>query len=124
LVTALTLLKKYDIIIIEKLRKELIFMPAYRKTSVYSPMINGEIRMRLIDVLASSPEALSMKQMKAEDMFLSNLTTQKMSRELNHLVEMGLVRKAQSKKDKCMVYKAVSVMLAQGYDIDEGDNDD
>lgn len=99
-------------------------MPAYRKTSVYSPMINGEIRMRLIDVLASSPEALSMKQMKAEDMFLSNLTTQKMSRELNHLVEMGLVRKAQSKKDKCMVYKAVSVMLAQGYDIDEGDNDD
>ena len=80
--------------------------------------------MRLIDVLASSPEALSMKQMKAEDMFLSNLTTQKMSRELNHLVEMGLVRKAQSKKDKCMVYKAVSVMLAQGYDIDEGDNDD
>ncbi len=93
-------------------------MPAYSRASKYTPMMNGEIRVRLLDKLANSPEALSMADMQAGDPVICNYTTQKMARELNYLVEMGLVRKAQSKSRKCMLYKAVSVMKEQGYDVE------
>ena len=50
---------------------------------------------------------------------LAGYTTQKMSREINHLVDMDLVRKAQSRQRKCMVYMASSVMNDLGYEYVE-----
>ena len=91
-------------------------MPAYRKTSQFSAEQNGMIRTRALDVLANSVEALSIKDIQMRDMVICGYTTQKMARELNQLVEMGLVRKAQSKQRKCMVYMAVSVMNELGYE--------
>lgn len=91
-------------------------MPAYRKTSKYDSTQNGMIRLHLLEKLSDSPEAMSMKDMQNGDPIICNYTTQKMARELNYLVDMGLVQKAQSKSRKCMVYKAVSVMEEQGYD--------
>lgn len=91
-------------------------MPAYRKTSQFSAEQNGMIRTRALDALANSTEALSIKDIQVKDLLLCGYTTQKMARELNQLVEMGLVRKAQSKQRKCMVYMAVSVMNEMGYE--------
>jgi uncharacterized protein YejL (UPF0352 family) len=83
-------------------------MPGYRKSSKYSSEKNGEIRSRLIDVLNNNQESMSMKEMQAQDMILNSLTTQKMARELNYLVDMGVVQKAQSRLKKSMVYKATA----------------
>ena len=99
-------------------------MPAYSRASKYSSMNNAEIRVRLLDKLTNSQEALSMADMKAGDPVICNYTTQKMAHELNYLVDMGLVRKAQSKSRKCMMYKAVSVIAEQGYELNEGENYD
>lgn len=95
-------------------------MPSYRRSgSKYSSEKNGEIRTRLLDVLANATESMSMKEMQAQDMILQELTTQKMARELNHLVDMGLVKKAQSRLKKSMVYKTTAMMESQGYNLED-----
>lgn len=84
-----------------------------------SPAKEGEYRMRTLDVLNSVEEALTTDQIKNRDFILSSLTTQKMSRILGYLIEMGFVRKSKSKSSGRMMYKAVSKMEEQGYDIEE-----
>lgn len=87
-----------------------------RKMSVEK---EGELRMRTLSILADSDEALTIDEIKSRDFILTPITTQKMARVIGHLIEMGLVRKAKSKSLGRMVYKAVSKMVEQGYDVEE-----
>ena len=87
-----------------------------RKMSVEK---EGELRMRTLSILADSDEALTIDEIKSRDFILAPITTQKMARIIGHLIEMGLVRKAKSKSLGRMVYKAVSKMVEQGYDVEE-----
>ena len=87
-----------------------------RKISVEK---EGELRMRTLSILADSDEALTIDEIKSRDFILAPITTQKMARVIGHLIEMGLVRKAKSKSLGRMVYKAVSKMVEQGYNVEE-----
>ena len=87
------------------------------KTSKYSPRVNQELEIRVLDILAHSEESLSIQQIQQSDIILSKHTSQKITRILSKLIEMGFVRKGKSKSTNRMMYKAVSVMIAQGYDI-------
>ena len=84
----------------------------------------GELRMRTLSILADSNEALTIDEIKSRDFILAPITTQKMARVIGHLIEMGLVRKAKSKSLGRMVYKAVSKMVEQGYDVEEENDAD
>lgn len=75
--------------------------------------------MRILSILNESEEAMTIDQIKSQDMILQPLTSQKMARLISNLIEMGLVRKDRSKSLGRMVYKAVAVMVRQGYDVNE-----
>lgn len=62
---------------------------------------------------------MTIDEIKSQDMILQPLTSQKMARLIGNLIEMGLVRKGKSKSLGRMVYKAVAVMISQGYDVNE-----
>lgn len=87
------------------------------KTSKYTTTQNSEFTTRCIDVLENSPEALTIDQIKQRDMVLNNLTTQKISRILSHMAEMGFVKKCKDRVSGRMIYKSTSVMIAQGYEV-------
>ena len=53
------------------------------------------------------------------DISLAGITSQKMARSLNELVEAGFVMKTKSKSKNKMVYAAVSQLESQGYDIEK-----
>lgn len=90
------------------------------KTSKYSEKTNQDLEFRVLHVLLNSEDALSIQQIQQKDMILSNHTPQKLARVLGKLIDMSFVRKNKSKSSNRMMYKAVSVMLAQGYAIDDG----
>lgn len=87
-------------------------------SSKYSSQTNQELEVRALDVLANSQEALSIQQIQRHDMILAEHTPQKLTRVLGKLIDMGFVKKAKHRTSNRMVYKAVSVMLAQGYQVD------
>jgi Fe2+ or Zn2+ uptake regulation protein len=93
-------------------------MPGRVSSKRYSAVQEGEFRVRVIDILNNSDEALTIEEIKNQDMILSPLTSQKLSRVLGYLVQMGLVKKAKAKSGR-MVYKAVSKMIEQGYEVDD-----
>ena len=76
------------------------------RTSKNSTRTNGMLKLAAHDVLNTYPQAMTISDICVRDMSLVGQTTQKMSRVLNELVEMGLVRKAKSKSKKRMVYMA------------------
>lgn len=87
------------------------------RTSKYSATQNSEFEFRTLDVLAHSPEAISIAEIKQSDLVLANLSTQKMARVLSKLNEMGLVRSGKNKASGRMTYKSVAVMREQGYEV-------
>lgn len=87
------------------------------RVSKYSKQFTSQITFDTMEVLDESPEALTIKEICARRISLNNITSQKMARVLNHLVEMGLAKKAESKKNGRMMYKSVAVMEAQEYEI-------
>lgn len=89
---------------------------AFRQ-SKYSVLQNQSIRGAILDVLNKSETALTISNICVRDMSLTNQTVQKMARELNNLIDMGLVRKTMSKSKKRMVYMAVSQLLDSGCNI-------
>lgn len=89
------------------------------KTSKYSDKTNQDLEFRVLHVLLNSEDALSIQQIQQKDMILSNHTSQKLARILGKLIDFGCVKKSKSKSSNRMMYKAVSVMLAQGYDVDD-----
>lgn len=89
------------------------------KTSKFSDSVNQDLEIRTLDILANSQNAMSIQDIQREDIVLAHHTSQKMARVLGKLVDMGFVRKNKSKVNNRMMYKSVSVMLAQGYQVDE-----
>ena len=73
--------------------------------------------VRCIDVLENSPEAMSIAEIQMSDIALRNVTSQKLSRVLSHLIEMGMAQKAKDKSSGHMVYKSTAVMKDQGYEV-------
>lgn len=84
-----------------------------------------ELKFRILDILESSENSMTLDEIKQCDLIvLGQYTNQKLSRLLSSLIESGLVRKGKSKSTGRMMYKTVSKMIEQGYEINEdgGDN--
>lgn len=95
-------------------------MPGTVRKRKLSAEKEGELKFRLLDILESSENSMNLDEIKASDPFvLGGYTTQKLSRLLNSLVENGLVRKAPSRSTGRMMYKTVSKMIEQGYEVDD-----
>lgn len=94
-------------------------MPGRVRVHKLSPERESEYRFRILDILNDSENGMTIDQIKSQDMLLQPLTSQKMARLITGLIEMGLVRKGKSKALGRMVYKAVAVMVRQGYDVEE-----
>ena len=92
-------------------------MPGRTRTRKLSAAKEGELKLRVLDVLNNSDDAMTLDDIKASDITLAGLTTQKLSRVIGNLAEMGLVRKSRSKSLGRMVYKTVAKMIEQGYDM-------
>ena len=86
-----------------------------RQTSKYSKEFTDEMTGRIAVILAESQEAMNIQQIQLNDPNLVGITSQKMARMINHLVEVGLVAKTKG-KDGRMVYKCLAVLEAEGVD--------
>ena len=75
---------------------------------------NQMYEFETLSVLSESPNALTITDICNKSMTLNGLTPQKMARILSQLVNMGLVRKTQSKSKGRMVYIAQSQLEEQG----------
>lgn len=86
----------------------------------YTAEQEGRFKICILDILNNSEESLTIDEIKAQNpMVLGTVTSQKLSRVLGNLIEMGLAKKSKSKSTNRMVYKAVSKMIEQGYEVDE-----
>ena len=94
-------------------------MPGRVRVHRPSPEKEEEYKMRILSILNESEEAITIDQIKSQDMILQLLISQKMARLISNLIEMGLVRKGRSKSLGRIVYKAIAVMVRQGYDMNE-----
>ena len=93
-------------------------MPAFRKAK-YTIEQTQELTMRALAVLQDSSTPLTIQEICANDMNLTNQTPQKMSRVLSNLCEMGMVKKTKSKsRGNRMIYAAVASLENNGYDLD------
>ncbi len=93
-------------------------MPAFKKAK-YSIEQTQELTMRALAVLQDSSTPLTIQEICANDMNLTNQTSQKMARVLSNLCEMGMVKKTKSKsKGNKMIYAAVASLENEGYDVD------
>lgn len=93
-------------------------MPTFRKAK-YTIEQTQELTMRALAVLQDSSTPLTIQEICANDMNLTNQTPQKMSRVLSNLCEMGMVKKTKSKsKGNRMIYAAVAFLEDNGYDLD------
>ena len=88
-----------------------------RQTSKYSKEFTDEMTGRIAVVLAEEQVALNIQQIQMRDPNLNGITSQKMARMINHLVEVGLVAKAKG-KDGRMVYKCLATLEAEGVDVE------
>lgn len=92
------------------------------KTSRYSPKKDAEIKVRLLGILDNASDSVNptLDWIKMQDpIMLQGYSTQKLSRLLGSLVEMGLVRKGKSKSLNRMVYRLTARMVQDGYEVDE-----
>jgi DNA-binding MarR family transcriptional regulator len=94
-------------------------MPGVIKKRKTTPEVEADYLFRILDIVGASDEALTIEAIQNEDMILAHLTSQKMSRVLARLIEMGLVKKGKSKSLGRMVYKSTAKMQEQGYDVEE-----
>lgn len=93
-------------------------MPGYKRK--YTKEQEGVFKVRALDILNNSEEALTINDIRASDpMILGPVTSQKLSRVLGTLIDLGFVKKSKSREKNCMVYKAVSKMREQGYEVEE-----
>ena len=75
---------------------------------------NQMLEFETLNVLSESPIALTIEEICEKSMTLHGRSSQKMARVLSELNKMGLVRKAQSRSRKKMMYRAVSQLEEQG----------
>ena len=86
-----------------------------RQTSKYSKEFTNEMTGRIAVILAEEQGALNIQEIQQRDITLVGITSQKMARMINHLVDVGLVAKAKG-KDGRMVYKCLATLEAEGVD--------
>ena len=79
------------------------------QTSKYSKAFTDEMTGRIAVILADAPRALRIDEFAGYDMNLAGISSQKMARMLNHLVEMGVAIKRKDKDGK-MRYRAVALL--------------
>lgn len=91
------------------------------RKSNYSKAETQMLELETLDVLAESPNALTIEEICARSMTLTGRTSQKMARVLSSLIQAGLVRKTQSKSKKRMVYIAVCQLEEQGITLSENE---
>lgn len=91
-------------------------MPSFRKAK-YTVEQSQEIMMRAFGALCDSTTPMTIEEIQNADLFLISITTQKMARVLNELVEKGVIVKTKSKaKGGRMVYMSIEVLEKQGYE--------
>ena len=95
-------------------------MPGRSRTTV-RPEVNADYKFRILDVLNNSDDAMTLDEIRMEDMILRPLSNQKISRLISDLIDFGLVQKGKSKSLGRMLYKATAKMQEQGYEVDEPD---
>ena len=66
-----------------------------RQTSKYSKEFTNEMTGRIAVILAEAQEAMNIQQIQNQDPNLVGITSQKMARMINHLVDMGACSKNQ-----------------------------
>lgn len=86
-----------------------------RQTGKYSKEFTDEMTGRIAVILAEEQAALNIQEIQQRDVNLVGITSQKMARMINHLVDVGLVAKAKG-KDGRMVYKCLATLEAEGVD--------
>ena len=86
------------------------------RTSIYTPRLNAEIKTNLMMTLEQATEVdiPTTDWLKANNIILANISSQKLSRSLNELWEMGLVKKGKNKAGR-MVYRLTAKMEKEGY---------
>ncbi len=87
-------------------------------SSKYKPQQTAEWEGEIMVILAESENAMTIDEIKLHSINLTNVTTAKMARILSHLIEIGMVKKSQSKSKGRMVYKSTAIMKKQGYSLD------
>ena len=90
-----------------------LYVTKKNKYILLSKMPN--FKVGIIDVLAEATRGMTIADIQAHNITLAGLTSQKMARVLNELVDMGVVKKAQSRRTKRMMYMAVSAMEELGF---------
>lgn len=91
------------------------------RTRKYSARTDGELKIRVLAVLDSADDSImpTIDWIRQQDMILTPYSTQKLSRILGSLVDIGLVRKGKSKSLGRMIYRLTSKMREAGYDIED-----
>lgn len=84
--------------------------------SKYTPEMNQRWSVDAMITLGEQARDMTCEEIQQASIELGALTPQKMSRILNELCERGFVMKAKGRNGR-MRYKAVGVMLAEGYDV-------
>ena len=92
-------------------------MPGYK--SQYSPTLNAQIKTNLLMTLEEATEAdiPTTDWLQRNNIILSGITPQKLSRSLNELWEMGLVKKGKTRTGR-MAYRLTAKMESEGYTFD------
>lgn len=91
-------------------------MPGRYKNTI-RPEVNADYKFRILDVLNNAQDAITLDEIRMDDMILRPLSNQKISRLISELIDFGLVQKGKSKSLGRMVYKATARMQEEGYDI-------
>lgn len=91
------------------------------QTRKYNKEKDAELKMRVVDVLNSAKDSdlPTLDWIKTQDpMGLGSHSTQKLSRILGSLAEIGLVQKGKAKSLNRMVYRLTSRMIEDGYEVE------
>ncbi len=91
------------------------------RTTKYKPEVDADLKLRIIGVLDNASDNIlpTLDWIKSQDMVLAPLSTQKLSRLLGSLVDLGMVRKGKSKSLGRMVYRLTAKMKADGYELED-----
>jgi hypothetical protein len=92
------------------------------RKSKYSTEVNGQIKVELFSTLAEAGEYdnPTIEWIQNHSIYLKNFTTQKLSRSLNEMVEMGFVRKGKLHSGR-MVYRLVGEISPIGQETEDND---
>ena len=86
------------------------------RKSQYSAELNAQIKTNLLMTLeeATETDIPTTDWLQRNNIILSGITPQKLSRSLNELWEMGLVKKGKTKAGR-MAYRLTAKMESEGY---------